>query len=723
MSINSNALTGIKIRNIEYQVTLRPTSLPDGTETLDCYFADPTHPNDKYNIIDVIRLNNIASWQSLQTNTRISDNVRQFGGSTEKRLIRWAQLERLFTEGPDKNKLMRPTRKKIRQLYESLSNQINRLSMEFPTAFQELNRQSTALKWATQSQDYISPEALWVLINYGQLSRPYSENLDSRLDQVLEYRDPVLPNIHTIEICGKHCEGRILEGTDWTMAKHYEGGVSAIYRELLFILSSTEDDVLKLWHPDRRNGLAPDYSSLYILLNKAGLGAFYCLDGERINLPFHIGQEINVLFKDYIHGLLQCFSKGGKLAEVANVKPPDLRDELKYIEKWPIAQNRKECQENLTLYRTINGVNPKRKEMNINMNTDIEIFDSMSSGMGHWAINPNKLAFARDDIQELDSIDKSFETNKFMMLLEDDISPITGINWSLCGDYTWAPPTPKDEAVIITLKDFEFDKPKPIRPKNTPAERKREINYATEEDNQLMRRGEAGIRAMMKNNKINGVYTSAKASRDYFKKNLKDNVEYKAGFLNKCGFSPNNLKSGLDIGLIEKPKMGVYIFHFIESAEFEEWYALQTKYEEEKKANPEAFTRTLSGLEATEYRKVNQTPFQNQEIRKISSIVKEAGKRGESLEEAKIKAEKALAKSKRQNTITNVETENLESVKTRTVNRKKKTVNLTPITVLRKKQAEQGLTPEEEKKLRLMELAEKREQEKLEKQTKRGKRR
>lgn len=708
-----NAVAGthvatINVRRSKYSLAVKET------DTLELYFTptgSTTSEPEYYTLIDLLQRDYTLEWESLKKNIRVSDRVRSLGENTEKRLTRWAQYAG------------HPTVKTMDKTFSHLASQINEVYKENPGAFQDLSRQAAALNWATNTPTFISSKSLWLLIHYGRITAAYSNNNGNRLTPLPE----VLPNVHTISCMKNQCRASILPGDDWTIHKHFEAALNAAYEEALAILASNDPNILRLWHHAYRGNLGPDFKRLGALIGRKCLGTFYCLNGERLHVPFHIGKEITSLLQSYIQSLVNCVSSKNAAKGIEFVSKPTLRRELRTPDLWPA------WPDNETRKQNIEKARGGRSNMN---NEEIDTMNMKDD----WAQSP-ELSFMANGIDSMSFPDGDFmDNNPYMFSYEEDISAVTGIDWNIPGHYQWAEPTPENTDMIITHKDFEFEEDIPMEerrglgkcnkvwvpPLTKIEELEPELQKILEEQKpedikkvglQRSQRGANGMKAMSISKTRQSVYANVKRIKEFFGVELSSTQQYRTKELSAWGWTRDNLKTGKEVGYLESPKTGIYILKFIDTDDYVQWRKQQDEYEAKLMADPKSLTKTLRGKAASEARKtITYSPFIGKDAKKKMTIAEKEMAKGRS-QGVEVSMEDALKTANQKLK----EPEPQEEVKKVRINIKKKTVKIkppTPLEILTEKKEREGLTPQEEQRLQRLRVAEQRKQKELEQQNK-----
>lgn len=667
MDFNSPITQKVILNNIQYELVIGDTDENNrGRPNLECYFkplegASALKNDQEYwTFIDIIRKAAPMEWQEFRAPFTLSDNVIQFGHTTQMRLVRWAQLHRM-------GKYAVPGFKELTQQYGALAAEGSKLFKEYPAALNDMRRQNGPLQWAVQGKNgSIDPKSLWLLTKYGRLN-----NSDSVSGSK--------PNVHIIENKGTYCEGRILEGNDFTITQHFNAALEAAHDAALDLLTTRDPVKQKIVNPSLRGGIKPDRKQIYIIINGAAISTFYCNDGRRLSIPVHIANEITERISEYTSALTVTIGskKGGDtLKAIQSLGRPNLPDKLKFIKLWPAPPpaNKKERGDRMEIAKAY-GKRRRKGYLNPVENEILNPYDEKILQKYYEDDQDDPLSLsrymAREAKQRQGQYVEATPDNEYIDLyspeVEPDFSAVTGLDWNELGNYEWAEPTPEDESIIITLKDIVFSTD------NT------EEGKALKEEVKQRGKGTAGIRAMRRSNQITALFNAAKFIRP---RNtwLCDDKPFKRDKLIKAGFSVNNLKAGIEYGYISQIASEIYIFALFENEDYIKFLS-----EESQKQY-----RIIDATEAKNETAMNTTPF-NKAVRKKYAAQDNLIRQGLTPQ----KAEKAIKEQIKQK-------EQEEAKKTFVRNRAvvKANVVLTPQQLLDKAKADGTLTPELELKYR-----------------------
>lgn len=643
----------ITLNRLTYEIVPLANDENNMESNLDLLFKPVNGTNDGakeyYTSIDLLKRMYPIDWESQRTKTALSEKTEIFGPNTQKRILRWAQFKKAY-DG-------RPTHKEIKGRYTWGAEQLSKLVTIFPGALQDLTRQIGPINWAVNNSSYINYNGLWLLVNYGRITTA---------DMFVKYSNPC---VHEIINAGNHLEGRILQGDNFTIQRHFDAAIMAAQFEWMNIQLSQDPWILRLFHPKFRSGLKPDYRRIYAMLMSKAMTAFYSLNGERLNLPQHIHMEISRVISQYCSDISKYigFKKNEKNIGYKAVPEPILRDELLYIEKWPAPPlNLKKGERgrmNEDAYEAVQRsireqqikwfINLQKTEMPVGIETDDPNFGQLNS----IPINP----FSNDK--------EEFELRHF------DLSDVSGINWAEPGGYEWTEPTPEGEFIRIDLEDIDF--------------------------NVKSKRGAKGIEVMAKNRKRNSLFEIIRFTIENKGVNIEEGKVYATKELKDWGWTKNNIQTGLDNGILNRVSYGQYVFQNIDWDEYNQWKAEQ----EEKKRT--TIYRTVDKNEEIGTNLTFGSKSQKQRI-KVDNLLQEKGKsiaERERVWAASVEQEKEKKEEKKK-----IKEETI------TVNKggiKVKKIKDDDTIELEKKEAENNLTEEEKKRLRLKQLAYERKQKKL----------
>lgn len=483
-----------------------------------------------FTITDLLKRYYSDEWEKFKEPLELNPIFEQFGPNTQKRLYRWAQHNRLSALNGV------PSAREIRNKYRRICNQINNLLTYYPGAMKSLTQQLSPIRWAAYPEsngvtnisgiyipsnatnstsdarnaenenidNLVTPETLWMLISFGYLSRR-GAGISSN----------TAPSVYKIFNKGNYCEASIIEPDINVLDLHYEAAIQSIYKELMNILGSNDLKIISLWKTEFRQGRPIDTGRIRSRLMSAGVSTFYCLNGERLNLPQHIHMQFMTLLNIYSNTLCDILVNGD-FSLFSAASAPLLKDELKYIENWPakpemslneFGKIRKEIEE-------LKGGETGLDKLGINLDDIARNYlerkkyeAAQANKENRSENNNNKMNFNKLDIddftpeffhseqflsmspQEKDSLLRNLDwsDSTFRLSMGIDAAPFTPFNeappinlndefelisgggrydndsyidWSVKGDYHWTIPTAENEDVKITLDDFLFNKKK-----------------------------------------------------------------------------------------------------------------------------------------------------------------------------------------------------------------------------------------------------------------------
>lgn len=645
------SLHSLTIGGSTYEIVPMATDENNMESNLDLLFKSTDGVNEGgkeyYSSIDLLKRLYPEDWESQRTKTALSEKTEIFGPNTQKRILRWGQYKKAY-DG-------RPTANDIKKGYKWPAEQLCKLISIYPGALQDLSRQLGPINWATKASGYINYNSLWLLVNYGRLTGN---------DSLVKGSNPC---VHQIVNQGTYLEGRILQGNSWTISQHFDAAIAAAKFEWMNIQLSQDPWILRLFHPRFRNGLRPDYRRIYSMLMSKAMTAFYNLNGERLNLPQHIHMEISRVISQYCSDISKLigFDRSGRAESTLGydkIEVPMLRPELLYIDRWPAPpislQKGVRGRMNEDEYTAVEQSILKNRRENFIKGEKIENtlgFKSHSGIIGQASSIPH-IPFDSNG-------DDGFELRHY------DVSDVSGINWDQLGGYEWTEPTPEGEIIRIDLNDIDF--------------------------NVKDKRGVAGVQKIADNKKRNSLYEIIRHTIEVKGGEIIDDgaTVYEARVLEKeWGWTKNNIRTGIEKGILKRIKLGQYVFQNIDWADYQEWY---DGIDERKRASK---YRTVTEHEEIGTKLMFGTKEQKKRIKR-DNIMQEQGKSIKERREAwaaAVEAEEAKKKEK-------------ENAKTVQISIKGKDPELLE---LEKKEREGTLTEEEEKRIRLKRLAFKRTQNK-----------